>query len=1001
MKNQSYILLKKRLYIGLFFLLICMQHTIAQEIITGTITDENNSPAVGANILIEGTTTGTLTDFDGKYSIEVSPEDMLVISYLGYITQNVKVGNQTIINIKLQISQERLDEIVVIGYGTAKKSDLTGSISQVSSKSFEQQPLIRVEEALQGRAAGVQVSKEGGGPGQAIKVRIRGVNSINGDNNPIVVVDGVIGGDLSTINPNDIAVIDVLKDASATAIYGSRGSNGVILVTTKKGSGKSKIDIDFFTTVASVPKLLPTLNASDFARLENLRRLRTGGTAIFSDAEINGFKASGGTNYQDEIFSAGVSKNLQMAVSGSEGKMRYFLSGNYADQQGTVINTGYERYTLRANTGIDVSERLKVNLNLFGSRATKINDLVDFNRFQGSLVVKALTWDPTTPVFDEDGNYNRFSDLASLNLNPVEDLNNTLIENVADRLNANLNINYDLSKTVNYNLVFGITTFNGANQSYRTDHPDNDVGFGSSKNVSHQVSNILTWKKAFGTHNIKMTGVYEFSGIQNIFNGYNGNDVGVPAGFYFAGFAAGQSLFNDFTKSAIESLMARSEYSFNKSFFLTGTVRRDASSKFRKGNRVGVFPSVSARYSFTNTIENIDFLNNLSIRAGWGQVGSENVAPYTTFPSVNANSTFSFDGATISPGSAPAGYGNPDLTWETTTQTNIGLDFSFINRRVNLTLDGFQKNTRDLLLNVPIPNTNGGGFIKKNVGEVENKGIDIALSGLVVNKANFNWNSNVSFSYTQNKVTDLGEGVEEIQGSFTSVDGQSRTWNIIQVGQPLGQFNGATFLGTWKSTDNIPLNPAGNPIAEPGDAKYLRDANGERIIQAIGNGTPTTFWGLNNTLGYKNWDLNFFIQGVHDFEVLNAVQGIIVGNTGNQRSFMAADQVNQWTSTNETDIPAGGLNDAGSTRYVEKGDFIRLQNLSLSYTIENISKSGSTAKLYASGQNLFLITNYSGYDPEHTSRPANNAGNVDVAAGINAGAYPNPRTFALGIKFEL
>ena len=1001
MKKQFTRLLRQSFLTGLFLTIMGLQYTYAQQTVTGTVSDDQG-PIPGANIIIEGTTTGTQSDFDGNFAIEASPEDVLVFSYIGYATQEITVGNQTNISIVLQTDQQQLDEVVVIGYGTSKKSDLTGAISQVSSKTFEKQPLTRVEDALQGRAAGVSVARAGGGPGQAIKVRIRGVNSINGNNSPLVVVDGVIGGDLGTLNPNDIAAMDVLKDASATAIYGSRGSNGVILVTTKKGSGKAKVDIDFFTTVSTVPKLLPTLGAADFARIENSRRIRTGGTGIFSDAEISALEASGGTHYEDEIYKTGLSSNLQLSVSGSEGNTKYFLSGNYVNQDGIILNTGYERYTLRANVAVDVTDRFKVGLNLFGSRADQLNDITNFNRFQGSIVIKSLVWDPTTPIFNENGEYNRFSErgLASLNINPVEDLNTTVINQINDRLDANLNLSYDFTDNLNYTMVAGAATFNNNNQTYRTDEPLNDVGFGNAKNTGYQVSNILTWQKLFGRHDVKLTGVYEFSGFESKFNGYNGNNLAVPAGFYFGEFAAGKDFNNNFSESAIESFMARGEYILNSNFFVTGTVRVDSSSKFQEGNRTGTFPSVSAKYSFTNAdfIANSNVFSNFGIRAGWGQVGNENVDPYITFPSVDANSTFSFDGATVTPGSSPSGYGNADLTWETTTQTNIGLDLGFFNGRANMAIDVFKKNTTDLLLDVPIPDTNGGGFVTRNVGEVENRGIDVALSAALVSNENFTWDSNLNFSYAKNEVLDLG-GVDEIQGTFQSIDGQSRRWNIIQVGQPLGQFNGSTFLGTWKSTDNIPLNDAGNPIAIPGDAKYLRDEDGNRVIQAIGNGTPTTFWGWNNTLTYKNWDLNIFINGVHDFDVLNAVQGIIVGNTGNQRSFLAADQVDQWTPQNETDIPAGGLNDAGSTRFVEKGDFIRLSNLALGYTIRDFAKSGSTMKVYVSGQNLFLITDYSGYDPEHTSRPADNAGNVDVAAGINTGAYPNPRTVSLGVKF--
>ena len=1003
MEKQFFKLLKKCFLTGLFFVFLGTHYAFAQQTISGTVTDETGGPVPGANILVQGTTNGTQTDFDGNFSIEASSEDVLVISYLGYATQTVTVGSQTSITVQLAEDASQLDEVVVIGYGTSKKSDLTGAISQVSSESFEKQPLTRVEDALQGRASGVAVSRAGGGPGSAIKVRIRGVNSINGDNSPLVVIDGVIGGDLSTLNPNDIASMEVLKDASASAIYGSRASNGVILVSTKKGRGDAKVSLDVFTTIATIPNQLPTLGAGDFATIENSRRLRQGGQAIFTDAEITNLYASGGTNYQDELFQTGISKNVQLSVSGSEGKTSYFLSGNYVDQEGTIINTGYERASLRANLNVDVTEKLKVGLNIFGTRATTLNDITALNRFQGSVVIKALTWDPTTPIYNSNGEFNRFSEraLGSLNINPIEDLNTTQIDQVNDRINANLNLNYAFTNNFSYSLIAGVSTFNNNNQTYRTDEPDNDVSYGNAKNTSHQISNVLTWQKAFGDHNFKMTGVYEFSGFEGKFNGYTGNNLAVPAGFYFGEFAAGKNFSNSYSKSAIESVMGRAEYNLGSSFFLTGTVRVDSSSKFREGNRTGTFPSVSAKYSFANTefIENSKVLSNFGIRAGWGQVGNENIAPYTTFPSVNANSTFSFDGSSVSPGSSPDGYGNEDLTWETTTQTNVGLDFGFFNGRLNLALDGYKKNTTDLLLDIPVPTTNGGGAITRNVGEVENTGIDVSLSGSVYATDNFSWDSNLSFSYSKNEVVDLG-GVDEIQGTFQSIDGQSRIWNVIQVGQPLGQFNGSTFLGTWKSTDNIPLNDAGTPIAEPGDARYLRDADGNRVIGAIGNGTPTTFWGFNNTLSYKNWDLNVFIQGVHDFEVLNAVQGVIVGATGNQRSFLAAEQINQWTPTNETDVPAGGLNDAGSTRYVEKGDFIRLSNLSLGYTIRDIGKTNTNAKIYVSGQNLFLITDYSGYDPEHTSTPADNAGNVDVAAGINTGSYPNPRTLSIGVKLD-
>lgn len=1006
MKKNSMLKFLNKLYLfGAFLLLVAFQAS-AQQSINGSVMDESGVPIAGANVIIKGSSKGTVTDFDGNFSISASTNDVLEFSFVGYLKQAITVGNQTNIKVTLAEDAAKLDEVVVIGYGTAKKSDLTGAVSQVSSKSFEEQPLARVEDALQGRAAGVTVSKAGGAPGANVKVRIRGVNSINQDNSPLVVIDGIIGGDLSTINPNDISSMDVLKDASATAIYGSRGSNGVIMVTTKKGRGESKIDVDFFTTISTVPEILPTLDAANFANIENSRRLRVGGTAIFSPSEISALEANGGTDYQKELFQTGISNNIQLSASGSEGNMNYFISGNYVNQDGIIKNTGYERYSARANINADISDKLKVGLNLFATRATTKNDITALNRYQGSLVVKALTWDPTTPIFDNNGNYNRFSiqSLASLSANPIEDINTSNIEGINDRLNLNFNLNYSFTDNFNYTLLAGVSTVNNGTESYKLDHPLNDISFGNSKNTTHQISNVFTWKALIADkHDIKVTGVYEFSGFENKWNSYTGNDLSLPLGYYLGELAAARNFDNNFTESAIESLMGRAEYIYNDVFFLTGTVRSDSSSKFRKGKRTGVFPSLSAKYSLNNILGDNDTLTSFNLRAGWGQVGNENIAAYTTYPTVNINSTYAFDGSTVQPGSAPDGYGNPDLTWETTTQTNFGTDLSFFNGRANLSLDLYQKKTTDLLLDVPVPDTNGGGFIKSNIGEIENKGLDITLNGTVIQSDNFNWNSTFTFSYVKNKVVDLG-GVDEIQGSFESVDGKQRNWNRIQVGESIGQFWGATFLGTWKTTDAIPLDPSSNlPIASPGDAKYLLDEDNNIVFGAIGNGTPDTFWGFNNSFNYKNWDFNVFFQGVHGFDVLNAVQGIIVGNTGNQRSFLAANQVNQWTASNETDIPAGGTNEIGSTRYVEKGDFIRLSNLSIGYTFDNTINAFSYLKVYASGQNLFLITDYTGYDPEHTSTPADPlaSGNVDIAAGINVGSYPNPRTFSVGVKIGL
>lgn len=997
MKKLFFKPLKGIFFIGLLFLLLGFQQLQAQQTVTGTVSDEQG-PIPGANIVVKGTTTGVTTDFDGNFSIEASSEDVLVVSYIGYATQNITVGDQTTIDVSLQTDQQELDEVVVIGYGTVKKSDVTGSVSRVDSKSFENQPVTRVEEALQGRASGVTVSKSSGAPGAAIKVRVRGVNSITGNNDPLVVIDGIQGGDLSTINPNDIAAMDILKDASATAIYGVRGSNGVIIITTKKGSGEPEINLDFFTTVSRVSEFLPTLaeNPGGFARIENIRRTNTGGSPIFTDAEIAELEANGGTNYQREILRTGVSKNLQLSANGSgaDNKVRYFLSGNYRDEEGIVINNGYQLLSLRSNIDAQVSERFKVGLNIYGSRGEIKNNFQTFGDGQGSLIYKANTWDPTTPIFDVEGNYIKRSikGIASLNQNPVYTLNLSDFRDIEERLNAALNLSYDITDNLNFNMVVGSQLNNYNVQRYDVEGTNEipDASFSTNKFTSYQISNILTWQKEFGVHSIKATGVQEYSNAKTIVNQYTANDLALPNGFYFGELApnSGQTIGNNFNERELSSFMLRAEYILNSNLFITATGRYDGTSVFRPGKKWGFFPSIALAYSLNSLIENSETLSAFKLRAGWGQVGNQGIVTYGTFASLGVNS-YATDGSSAETGTFINSFENPDLTWETTTQTNVGIDLGFMNNRGNISLDGYKKVTSDLLLQVPVPTTNGGGVTNENIGEVENLGFDVSLGFDIIQNDDLNWNSNLSLSYVKNEVTSLFGGLTEIEGQFQVPGGQARRANLIELGEPLGQFNGATFLGTWKSSESA---EAAAVDKNPGDPKYLRGEDGEIAFGAIGNGSPDLFWGWNNTLTYKNWDINVFLQGVHGFDVYNLMQAGITGGAGDSRSFMAAYQVDQWTPTNETDIP-DTVQLFNSSNYVEKGDFIRLSNFNIGYTLRDIAGFDSI-KVYGGGQNLFLITDYSGYDPENTST----RGAVDQAPGINVGAYPNPRTYTLGLK---
>ena len=986
-------------------LLFCLiGNTYGQKTVTGTVIDaDENTPLVGVSVVVKSTQRGALTSAEGKFSLQVPDENaVLVFSYLGYAVQEVTVGSQSSFNVALTPSQTYLDEVVVIGYGTAKKSDLTGAVSTISTKAYENQPLTRMEDAIQGRAAGVTVAKANGQPGSNFKIRIRGVNSITGNNSPLVVVDGVQGIDLSSLNPNDIETIDILKDASATAIYGVRGSNGVIMVTTKKGTGKGRVSVDYFMTLSEVPEFLPTLadDAAEFARIENLRRINLGGNPNFTDAEIAALESNGGTNYQREIFRTGVGHNLQVSASGSEGRLRYFVSGIYRDQEGIVVNTNFKQLSLRSNLEAQINPKLKIGLNLFANRDQRVNDFNFAGNGQGSLVAKALTWDPTTPIFDANGEYNvrSIKGIASLNDNVIRTLNLSDARYFAEQLSTALNAEWKILNDLTYSLVIGTQLSHFNNQIYDVEVGDDflpHTSFRDDKFINYQISNILTYQKEIGAHNIKLTGVQEYINSQNVNNGYNANDLSLSKGFYFAELApnAGQTVNNNFAERELSSFMLRAEYILNNNLFITATGRYDGTSVFREDQRWGFFPSLAVGYSLDNLIENSQTLSNLKLRFGWGQVGNQNVGPYSTFGFLGFNS-FAFDFSSASPGTVLNSFENADLTWETTTQTNVGVDFGFWDGRATLTLEYFDKTTTDLLLATPVPRTFGGGIINRNVGEVRNNGIDFSLGFAIFDTEKFSWNTNLNVSYVQNEVTKLYNDLDEIQGLYTSPGGQSRVLNVIQVGQPLGQFQGATFLGTWKSSE---AGAAAEFGRQPGDAKYLRDADGEIVFGAIGNGTPELVWGFNNTFTLGNFDLNVFFQGMNGFDVYNIQQAMITGGAGDSRSFMAADQVNQWTPQNETDIPAT-VQFYNSSRYIEKGDFIRLSNLNLGYTFRNFfNTNNTTLKLYASGQNLLLITDYTGYDPELSSRKGNQ-GIEDVAPGINIGAYPNPRVFSFGAK---
>ena len=983
MKKQFSNLMRHGFLLGALLMFMGFQQVNAQQTINGAVVDESGVGVPGANVIVKGTSNGAVTDFDGNFSISASSSDVLEISFLGFVTQSVTVGNQTLINVTLAVDAAQLDEVVVIGYGTAKRSDLTESVTQVTAKSFEEQPVTRVEEALQGRTAGVSVARANGAPGAGAKIRIRGVNSISGNNSPLVVIDGFIGGDLRTLNPSDIQTFDVLKDASATAIYGSRGANGVILVTTKKGKGKAKID---FNTFVSVSELARTYDN----RVDALQYYRdVNNPARFGNTSEQDLIDNPVADRESELFRTAFAKNYQMSVSGGSEDFNYFVSGNYVNQEGIMVTNQYEKYSLRANLEAKINDKLKIGVRTFYNREIDQNNPNTLSRIFGGPVIRTLAYDPTFRMRNADGSFN-YQTVTTGGSGPsyyVTNLYRSSFERIANRFNFNLNIDYQFTPSLNYTLIAGATTLNQKSGNIQIETPENGAdlqGNQGSVNTNdfnnYQISNILNWNKTFGKHNFNVTGVYEFTkseassqGFRRTLLPFNITNVELLQ----SDITDKETLFINSSsgRSAIVSFLGRLKYTFNDRLSLSASIRSDETTAFLKSERVGVFGSFSAGYNFTTMdfIQNSDVFSNLRLRLSWGETGNQN-APRAAFEdSFTTTAVLNPVTGNIVNIQNQTTVGNPNLTWETTEQTNIGLDLGLFSGRVNLTVDAYEKKTRDLIVttlnNLNIPGTN----ITENVGDVENKGIDVSLNTDIIRNDNLRWNSTIAFSYIKNEVVRISPKFEEgtgrpnqLVGNFPDAGGREFI-NVISVGNPLGSFYGTVFEGV--NDQGIAINSS---------------------KQVIGSGLPTTTWGFNNSINYKNWDFNVFFQGSNGFDVFNQVEAVLAGGNPSFTGYLKSDQ---------EQVSNVGLN---SSRYVEKGDFIRLSNLSVGYTFDNPTKGVNSVKLTASGQNLFLITDYSGYDPEVSSAQSTvGETNSDVSSGIDSGAIPNPRVFTFGVKIGL
>ena len=1000
--------------ISLIFLLFA-QSLFAQINITGTVIDATDQTTlIGVNILIEGTSIGTATDFDGTYSLDVPDRNTaLVFSYTGYTDQRVEVGNQTNININLSPSSELLEEVIVVGYGAKKKADLTGSIASISSKDFEAQPITRVEEALQGRTAGVQVSSSGGNPGNNAKIRIRGTSSITGSGDPLIVLDGIIGASLGAIDPNDIETVQILKDASATALYGSRGSNGVVLITTKKGTKTgSQVGVRTAWGFKELPKKIDIVDAPTYAGLINEQLAVGNSNPAFSEDQINELRTTG-TDWQDEIYRSGadaLTQNYTLYFSGKKDKVGYYVSGNYVDNTGILINNHYDRYALRSNIDFEINDRMTAGVNLTYSKEQALNGFISNLLFAPNAA--AMIFDPTSSPYQEDGTPTKFSQYGSIAPSPTasalgrEDKRNT------NNITGTAFFNYKILDGLTYSFTGGVRESNYTNTQFVATYAStgtNEAWVFNGDFTQFQHTHILEYANNFAKHNFSIKGVFEEQ-TQRFFGSESRGSALLVEGVEInsIGFANTQVIGSNTNESAIQSYIGRAEYDYDNKYLITGTVRVDGSSRFPEGNKFSVFPSVALawRLSEESFIKDLDIIDNLKLRASYGQIGNQGISPYSSFGLLQFGLPFNsvLNNESTVTGVAPGRFANPNLKWETTTQLDVGADLGFVGGRYTISLDYYQKNTTDLLLNVSVPSYTGVASVLQNVGEVENKGFEIEAGALIVNKEDFTWDASLNFANNKTRVLDIGPNDAIFPGGGFA--GSASIRSRIEVGGELGDFLGFINDGVWQSSEE---SEAARYGLQPGDSKY-RDLNNDGQINGddvtiIGNGNPKIFWGFNNTLTYKGLELNIFLQSIMGHDIFNIQRGIMMGASGDVKTPTHGDIRDRWTPENQdTEVPAFSSTNFQApedSRFIEDGSFIRVKNIRLGYRVPSTVIGDKIFKgltLFASGQNLFTITDYKGYDPEVSGADVGGGRTSNVDLGIDNGTYPNPKVVTVGLN---
>jgi TonB-linked SusC/RagA family outer membrane protein len=990
-----------------FFLMLGAVSSFAQNVqIRGTVSDETGAPLPGATILVKGTTTGTTTDIDGQYAISSPSSGVIIFSFIGYSPIERQVGNQSQIDVTLQPDLSDLDEVIVVGYGTAKKSQLTGAISSVGSKEIQELPITDARQALQGRAAGVDVTQAGSKPGAAPQVRIRGRRSFNASNEPLYVVDGIpLVGGLDDINPQDITSMEVLKDASATAIYGSRGANGVVLITTKRGTvGKTTVSFDSYYGVNEELGRIEVFDGPGFAEYKRESRRATGNypagpataaadAALFEPVELESIKLGRSTDYIGGLLRTGAIQSHQVGLSGGSDKTTFFISGNFFKDKGVIINQDFSRYTFRINLDHQINSKVKIGTSTLVSYSERNGE--NFNPLGG-----ALQENPLGKPYDDEGNLIFLPTSDGLRTNPFAEVVPGAQQDLTKRYRifTSLYANWEIAKGLSYRFVFG-PDFNIERQGRFTGSLTNSrrggLAAGSINEefrFNYTMENILTYTKTFNTdHNINLTALQS---IQRDNLEQTGISVlGVPAESQFFNRLGDASQITGANTNLVQwslmSFMGRANYSYKGKYLLTATVRADGSSRFGENNKFGVFPSVAAAWN----IKDEDFLKNstkvdlLKLRVSYGEIGNQAINPYQT-QALLGRTSYAFDNSAAF-GYRPSSIGNPDLRWETSATFNTGLDFSFWQGRILGSLEYYITNTSDLLAPQPLPNSIGfGGFIT-NIGETQNRGIELSLSTLNIEKGGFVWSTDLIFTRNREEIISLPNGDDLAAGRF--------------IGRPLTVFYDLKKVGIWQTSETDLAKSFGD---KPGEIK-VEDLNGDGKInsldrQFLGSAVPDFSMGITNRFSYKGFDMSFFIFGRFGSMIRSAFHDNFNSLFGRYNNLA----VDYWTPDNPTNsYPRPNQNQErpkynSSMSYFD-GTFVKVRNINFGYTFSEAAakKIGMTSlRLYSSIQNPFIFSNYrsehKGIDPEVFID-----GEQGVEGGVvNANIAPPVTAFTFGIN---